>query len=104
MSTDCTHHHLPTFCFDIFKKVLIGWSAVTLHNFSHPGELGAHFLGLFDHGRLQHVLGTLGVDESVSGVQSLGLIHPLGSLFDVASMLQERKRSVENTTAAELRV
>lgn len=76
-----------------FLKVLIGWSAVTLHYFSHPGELGAHFLGLFDHGRLQHVLGTLGVDESVSGVQSLGLIHPLGSLFDVASMLQERKRS-----------
>ncbi len=59
------------------------------HSFSHPCELGAHFLGLFDHASLQHVLGTLGVDESVGGVQSLGLIHPLSSLSDVPSMLPE---------------
>lgn len=26
---------------------------------AHPGELGAHLLGLLDHASLQHVLGTL---------------------------------------------
>jgi len=68
-----------------------GHFRVQTHEISHPCELGAHFLGLFDHASLQHVLGTLGVDESISSVQSLGFIHPLGSLFDVPSMLQEGK-------------
>lgn len=61
------------------------------HRFSHPRELGAHFLSLFDHASLQHILGTLGIDESVSGVQSLGLIHPLSGLSDIPSMLWEGK-------------
>lgn len=73
------------------------------HSFSHPCELGAHFLGLLDHASLQHVLGTLGVDEPVSGVQSLGLIHPLGSLFDVPSMLQEGPHNSHDKSTATLR-
>lgn len=57
----------------------------------HPSELGAHLLRLLDHASLQHVLGTLGVDESVGGVQSLRLIHPLSGLFDVPSVLRQKE-------------
>ncbi|TNN46478.1 hypothetical protein EYF80_043336 [Liparis tanakae] len=39
----------------------------------------------------QHVLGTLGVDEAVGGVQRLGLVHPLRRLFDVAGVLREKR-------------
>lgn len=35
---------------------------------THPGELGTHLLSLLDHVRSQHVLGTLGVNISISCV------------------------------------
>ena len=73
------------------------------HSCSHPCEFGAHFFSLFDHTSLQHILGTLGVDESVGGVQSLGFIHPLSSLSDVASMLREGRgqHNIHKNTATE---
>lgn len=85
-----------TILFLTFSDVSLSLSAVSVYLYAHtdsphPCELGTHLLCLFDHASLQHVLGTLWVDESVSGVQSLGLIHPLSGLFDVPSMLREDK-------------
>ena len=58
---------------------------------SHPGEFGAHFLGLLDQASLQHVLSTLRVDEAVGGVQGLGLVHPARRLLYVARVLQRQR-------------
>lgn len=77
----------PLVCVDVFGCVPSPSVCPRMFGFSHPCELGAHFFRLLYHASLQHVLGTLGVDKSVSCVQSLGLIHPLSSLLDVPSML-----------------
>lgn len=60
--------------------------------FSNPCELGAHLLCFFNEAGLQHVLGTLGVDEAVSSVQGLSLVHPPSCFLDVAGVLQGRKQ------------
>lgn len=97
-SSICISLHESTFinCSEIILTVftivnISCWHRYVDTHFSHPCELGTHFLGLFDHASLQHVLGTLWVDESVGGVQSLGFIHPPNSLSDVPSMLREKK-------------
>lgn len=53
-------------------------------------ELGAHLLCFLDETSLQHVLGTLGINEPVCSVQGLSLIHPPSSFFYVACMLEGR--------------
>ena len=62
---------------------------------TYPCEFGAHLLCLFDETSLQHVLGTLGVDESVGSVQSLSLVHPPSCFLYVACMLQVRRSREE---------
>ncbi len=62
---------------------------------TNPCELGTHLFSLFDKASLQQILGTLGVDEAVSGVQGLGLIHPASSFTDVTCMLS-REQDMEN--------
>lgn len=68
--------------------------ACDLHH-TNPCELGTHLFSLFDKSSLEQILGTLGVDEAVSGVQTLGLIHPASSFTDVTCMLS-REQDMEN--------
>lgn len=53
-------------------------------------ELGAHLLCFLDEASLQHVLGTLGINEAVCSVQGLSLVHPPSCFFYVACMLEGR--------------
>ena len=56
-----------------------------------PGELGAHLFGLLEESCPQHVLGALGIDVSVCGVQRLGLVQTLDGIQDVARVLSNER-------------
>lgn len=60
-------------------------------NGTDPGKFRTHFLCFFNKVCFQHVFCTFGVDKSVCRVQSLSLIHPPCSFFDISSMLKEKK-------------
>lgn len=63
---------------------------------AYPCELRAHLLCFFDETSLQHVLGTLRVDEAVGSVQGLSLIHPPSCFLYVAGMLQSQEGGLED--------
>lgn len=62
------------------------------HIQTHPSEFGAHVLRFFDEASLEKVFGALGIDEAVSCVQGLSLVHPASRLPDIPSMLWEKKQ------------
>lgn len=66
---------------------------------TNPCKLGTHLLCLFDETGLEQILGTLGVDEAVSSVETLGLVHPASSFTDVTRVLNRKKKKQVNLTS-----
>lgn len=60
----------------------------------YPCELWAHLLCFFNQACFEQVLGTFGVNEAVSSVQSLTLIHPASCFPNVSSMLQVEETQI----------
>lgn len=63
-------------------------------NATNPRKFRTHFFCFFNKVCFQHVFCTFGVDKSVCCVQSLSLIHPPCSFFNISSMLKEKKKQI----------